>query len=210
MLAKQSQDKGILAKLLEKGLKILLEKECNQIGKVKIDIAASSIQLIKGIIERIHIIAEEINYKDLFFDEIKLEANQVKINLQLKNKGLTFKNEPKIKIKLSLSEFSLKKILLSNEWNWITNKIINEILNQDRLDDLTIKNTHISIKSSSGEKSINEDEKIELKVERGKIYLRNKTHNKSINIPIEDKFYIENATIKNNLIIILASSSISF
>ena len=210
MLPKQIQEKGILAKLLEKGIKILLRKECNQIGKVKIDIDASSIQIIKGIINKVHIIAEEINYKDLLFDKIELEANKLKINLQLKNKGLRFKNEPKIKFKLSLSESCLKKILLSKKWNWITNKITKEILNQDKLDDLIIKNDHILIKASTDTNAINEYKKLEIKAEKGKIYLTNKTHNKSINIPIEDKVYVKDATIENNLIIVLASSTISF
>ena len=57
MVEIQLQKKGILAKLLEKGIKILLKKECKQIGKIKIDIAASSIQIIKGIIQKIQIIA---------------------------------------------------------------------------------------------------------------------------------------------------------
>ena len=48
MIFNQIHEKGILAKLLEKGLKIFLKNECKKIGKVKIDIFASSLQIIKG------------------------------------------------------------------------------------------------------------------------------------------------------------------
>ena len=211
MIAKQIQEKGILAKLLEKGIKILLKKECKKIAKIKIDISASSIQIFKGIIQKIQIIAEEINYKDILCDKIELESNKVKVNFNLKNKELKFENNPKIKFKISFSENSIKKILLSNNWSWIGNSISKEILNQEQFKDIKIKNNQILIKPSKDKKTIDDEEaKFELKAKKGKIYLGNKDYKKSINIPIEDKVYVENVTIKNNIIIVFAISSLSF
>ena len=209
MISKQIQEKGILAKLLEKGIKIILKKECRKIEKIKIDIIASSIQILKGIIHKISISAEEINYKDLLFDEIKLEADEVKIFFKLNNKEFNLKNNFFIKVKISLSENSLKKILSSNRWEWIGNMISNEISNQDKLKDIEIKNDKIIIKTFKDNNTNNEGEKLDIKAENGKIYLENKSHNKSFKIPIEDKIYINNININNNSIIIYAKSSIS-
>ena len=210
MADQQIQEKGILAKLLENGIKILLKKECSHIGKLKINIYASSIQIIKGIIEKIHIISEEINYKDLLFDHIELEANKVKLNLKISNKELKFENDPRIKFKISLSESSIKKILLSRKWEWIGNIISKEIFNQDPIENIQIKNGQLLMKSSTKEKAINEEEIFDVESENGKIYLRSNSYNKSINIPIEDKIYVENLTIQNKLITVFVSSSISF
>jgi len=210
MEGNQNQEKGILAKLLEKSIKILLRKECHKIGKIKIDITASSIQILKGIIQKIHIIAEEINYKDLLFNEIELEANNVKINFKLSNKELKFTNEPIIKLKISLSDILMKKILLSNNWNWIASMIAKEVLNHDQLEDIKIINNQLLIKVSTEKKTIFKEERFDIKAENGKINLSNRTFKKSISIPIEDKVYVENITIKNNLVIVFASSSISF
>ena len=210
MVDEKIQEKGILAKLLENGIKILLKKECSHIGKLKINIYASSIQIIKGIIEKIHIISEEINYKDLLFDHIELEANKVKLNLKISNKELKFENDPRIKFKISLSESSIKKILSSRNWEWIGNIISKEIFNQDPIENIQIKNGQLLMKSSTKEKAINEEEIFDVESENGKIYLRSNSYNKSINIPIEDKIYVENLTIQNKLITVFASSSISF
>ncbi len=210
MEPQQIREKGILAKLLEKGIKILLKKECKKIDKVRVDIEASSIQIINGIIQKINIIAEEINYKNLLFDKIELEANKIKINFNISNKELEFKNEPKIKFKISLSDSSIKKILLSDDWSWIKNKITREILNKPKFEDIKIINNQLLITASKNEENINEEEIFHLKAEKGKIYLGNKVHKKSIVIPTEDKVYVENVTIKNNLIILCANSSISF
>ena len=140
MISKRIQDKGILTKLLEQGIKILVIKYCKKIGSIRIDIMASSIQIIKGELQKINIIAKDINYKDLLFDEVELESNEIKINFKITTKKLNFKNNPIIKYKISLSENSLKTILLSNNWSWIGDKISKEILNQERLEDIKIRN----------------------------------------------------------------------
>ena len=209
MITKQIQEKGILAKLLEKGIKIILKKECKKIGKIEIDVIASSIQIIRGIIRNISIIAKDINYQYLLFDEVELEAHDVHIIFNINNKELSFKENFIIKFKISLSENSLKKILLSSQWNWIWEIISKELLNQDKLEDIKIKNGQLFIITLKDNATINKEEKINIKTENGKLYLENKVHNKSIKIPLEDKVFINNVNIKNNLINIFANSSVS-
>ncbi len=208
MISKRIQDKGILAKLLEQGIKILVIKYCKKIGSIKINIIASSIQIIKGELQKINIIAEDINYKDLLFDRVELEANQIKIKLT--NKELNFKNNPKIRFNLSLSEDSLKTVLLSKNWSWIGDSICKEILNNEKLEDLNLRNDKLLIKGYKNNMTNNQAEQINIKAEKGKIYLGNKSYNKTIQVPMENKIYIENVCIENNLIKISANSSLSF
>ena len=210
MAAKRIQTKGILVKLLEKGIRILVIKECKKIRNLKIDIVSSSFQIIRGEIQKINIFAEDIDYKEFFFDEIKLEANQIKINFKLRNQELFFENNPKIKFKVSLSQNSLRKILSSNSCNCIGDLISKEILNQEKFEDIIIGDNQLLMKASKKNIAINQEKQINIKADKGKIYLENKTYNKTIEIPIEDKIYIEKIKIENNLINIFANSSISF
>ena len=210
MSSKQIKDKGILAKLIEKGIEILLKKECKKIEEIEINIFATSIQIIKGLIQKIQIMAKNINYKDLLFDEVEVEANDVQIILKINNKELSFGNNFTTKFKISLSAKSLKSVLSSKNLSWIKDMMINEILNQDKLKDIQINNGQILIKTSQDDNIIYKEEKIEIKTENGKLYLRNIANNKSIQIPIEEKVSITNVNIKNNLINITANSFISF
>ena len=210
MISKRIQDKGLLAKILETCLKILIKKECKKIGKIKINIIANSIQIIKGLIQKVYIIAKDVNYKDLFFDGVELEAKDVKIILKINNKELNFKNDFIIKFKISLSEDSLQKVLSSSNWDWVGDLISKEILNQSKLEDIRIENDQILIKTSKEKEIFNEMEKVDIKVENGKLYLENKAYNKSIKIPIENKVFFKDVNIKNNLISIFAKSSIDF
>ena len=210
MIAKRNKKKGIFVKLLEQGIRVLLIKECKKISHLTVDIISSSTQIIKGEIQGIIIIAEDINYKDLLFDEFKLEANHLKINFKLKNKEVYFMNNPIINFKFSLSQNSLRTVLLSNNWNWIKNMIGHEILNQEELEDIKISNNQLLIKAFKNDLKINQLKQINIKTEKGKVYLENKTINKTMQIPIEDKIYIKNVIIENNLINVFANSSISF
>ena len=210
MAAKLIQDKGILVKLLENAVRILIIKECKKIGNLKIDIVSSSFKIIKGEINKINIIAQDINYKDLLFDKFELVANQLKIKLNLSNKELYFENNPIINFKISLTQNSLRTILLSKSWNWIGNMISKEILNQEKYEDIIIRDGQLSMKVSKKNTNLKKEEPINIKTEKGRVYLGNKTYTKIIQIPLEDKIYVENIHIENNLINIFANSSISF
>ena len=210
MIDKRLNEKGILAKLLEQGLRLLLIKECKKISNIKIDIISSSTEVIKGNIKRINIYAEDISYKDLLFDEFELEANNLKIIFQITTKELYFKNNPIIKFKISFSQKSLKTILSYNNLNYIRNMITKDILNKAKLEDIKIKNGQLLIKANKENSTINSGEQIEIKTTKGKLYLRNRKNNKTIQIPIEEKIYIENVNIENDLINIFANSSVNF
>ena len=209
MKARLTHEKGILAKLLEQSIRILLIKECKKISNIRIDIISSTNKIIKGEIQKINIIANDIDYKDLIFDELELEAHSLKINLKIKKRELYFKNDPIIKFKISLSQNSLKSVLLYRS-NWLMNMISNEILNQAKLEDIKIKNDQLLIKASEENNNLIENSQIEITAAKGKIYLNNIINNKTIQIPIEEKINIENVNIENNLINIIGNSSISF
>ncbi len=201
---------GIIAKLLERGIKALIKKECKNIGTLKVDINASSIQIIKGMIQKIKIIADNINYKDLLFDEIELETNEVKMTFNFDNKEINFNNNLTIQLRISLSNNSIAKMLLSDNFSWIRNIISNEFLNREELEVIKIRNDLIIVKSFKDKNTFHEEKNLNIKAKEGKIYLEDRVYNKSIRIPLEDKIVIRDVNIKNNIIIISANSSISF
>ena len=139
-----------------------------------------------------------------------MEADNLKINIKLTTKELKFRNDPLIKFKISLTQSSLRTILLSKNWHWIGDKISKEILNEGKLIDIKIRNGQLLIKTSKNDINITKEQHINITAEKGKVYLNNEAGNKIIQIPLEDKIYIENIYLENKLINIFASSSVSF
>tara|TARA_Y100001978_G_scaffold58429_1_gene52617 strand:- start:190 stop:822 length:633 start_codon:yes stop_codon:yes gene_type:complete len=210
MISNTVKKKGILAKLLEQCMKILLIKECKKISNIKIDIISSTTNIVKGDIQKINLSAKGVDYKDLLFDEVKLEAQNLKINFQIKKRELHFKNDPIVKFKISLSQNSLKRFLLSKNWNWIKNLISNNLLNQAKLESVKLNNDQLLINTIKEKNKFNSPAQIEIIADKGKIYLTNRNHKKNVQIPIEEKIHIENIYIENNIINIFGNSSISF
>ena len=92
----------------------------------------------------------------------------------------------------------------------IRDSISKEILNQEKLIDIKIRNGQLLIKTSKDDINITKEQNINITAEKGKVYLNNEVYNKIIEIPVEDKIYIKKIYIENKLINIFASSSISF
>ncbi len=209
MISNLIKERGLLARLLEQGIRILLLKECKKVNNLKIDIISSSTHIIKGEIQKITISAEDINYKYLLFDKFELEADHLKVNFSFTNRELHFRTNPIIKFKISLSENSLRTVLLSTSWNWIGDIISKEIFNEEKLKDIKIINEELSIITFKKNIDINQWKQVNIKTKKGKIYLENKLYNKIVQIPIEDKIYVENVYIENNLMNIFAYSTIN-
>tara|TARA_B100000700_G_scaffold82473_1_gene92892 strand:- start:6790 stop:7431 length:642 start_codon:yes stop_codon:yes gene_type:complete len=206
MIFQNDSDRSILARLLEKGIEIILRKECKKISDLQIKIFASTKQIFKGLINKIHIEAKDINYKELYLDEVDLETEKVNIQFRI-NKELKLKNDFSIDLKIKLSEKSLKRILFSKNWSWIKDLLSREMLNTNNLDNLKIINDQIELEAITGtSKNI---ERINIGSKNGKIFLENKSNNKSILIPIEDKVYIKSTDLKDNSITLLANSTVS-
>ena len=202
--------KGILARFLEKAIVIFLKKECKKINEIEINFFASSIQIIKGFINKIHIKAKGVNYRDFLFDEIELEANDVKVNFKLRNKKLDLKNNFKVKFRILLNQKSLKSILILSKWKSIGDLISKKILNIDKLDDVEIENGQIQLKGLLGSHNKSKIATVNIYTKKGKVYLRTKDNIRQFEIPIEDKIYIKEICTNKESIIIFGSSHISF
>ena len=209
MISDSKKEKSILTSLIEKALKIYINKECTEITNLDVNIYSSTIQIITGFIKKINIKAKKVNYKNILLDEIELEAKGVKINYKIRNKQIKFKDNIKIVFSISLSNKSLKQILFSDNWNWIGKKISEEILNLNKLKDITIINEQIKIECVDENNESRDTDKLYIKEKNGKIYLVNESLNKFLLIPIEDKIYISKVQIKNDLLVLNANSSVS-
>lgn len=202
----KKKKKGILARLIEKGIEMFLRKECKMIKNINISIFSSNSEIIKGEINKIKITAERVNYKELLFNEIELQTNKLRVNYRIKNKQLNFKDSFLVKIKISLTRDSLKIILNSQDWSWIGCLISEKLLKLTQLADVKIENNILELKGSNRENTNHKTELVEIKAKKGKIHLENINNMYSMIIPIEDKIYINHINIVENKININAQS----
>ena len=201
--------KGFLSKVIEKSIELFLKKECKTIKNININISSSNRELIKGEINQMKITAEKVNYKEFLFNDIELQTNKLRINYQIINKQLKSKDNFLVRIKISLTGESLKKILNSKNWAWIGCLISEKLLNTSQFNDLKIENNIIELKGSNRNNTNHKTELIQIKSKAGKIHLENINNMYSMIIPIEDKIHINHINIVENIININAQSEAS-
>ncbi len=209
MKGQKNKTKGVLAKLIEKGIEIFLKRECKAINSININIFSDNSEIIKGVINQMEITAKEVNYKELFFNKVELQTNKLRINYPTIQKQLSFKDSFSIKMKISLKGESLQEILSSQNWAWIGSLISEKLLNSSQLKDLRIESNIINIKCSNRNNTNYKTESFEIKSKDGKIHLGNINNMDSMIIPIEDKIYINHINIVNNQININAHTEVS-
>ncbi len=209
MEEERKRRKGILAELIKKGIEIFLKKKCRMIKNININISSSNRDILKGEISQLMITAEEVNYNELLFNKIELQTSKLSIHYRIINKQINSENSFLLKIKLSITGDSLKKMLISQDWGWIGGLISKELLNVSKLTDLKIENNIIELKGSNMNNTDNKTELVEIKSKEGKIYLKNINNIYSMTIPIEDKIYINHINIVEDKININAEAETS-
>ena len=209
MKEKKNEEKGILSKVIKKVIEILLKKECKMIKNININVSSTNQEILKGEINLIKITAENVNYKELLFNEIELQTNKLRINYQIINNKLNFKDSFSVKIKISLTGESLHKILNSQNWLWVGSIISEKLLKLNHLTDIKISNNIIELKASDKNNTNYKTELVKIESKEGKIHLQNINNMYSIIIPIEDKIYINKINIVGDRININAQSEIS-
>ncbi len=209
MKEKRKERKGVLSKLIEKGIEIFLKKECRMIKNININISSSNREIIKGEINEMKITAEEVNYKELIFNNIELQTSKLGFDFQIINKQLKSKDNFLLKMKITLTGESLNKMLNSQNWDWIGCLISQKLLNLSQFTDLQIENNIIKIKGSNKDKTNHKTELVKIKSKEGKIHLKNIDNMYSMTIPIEENIYINHINIIENKININAQSEAS-
>ena len=133
-----------------------------------------------------------------------------KIRYNIKDKSLIFNDNLSIQFNLQLSKKSLNKILSSKNWSWIGERISTEVLNLSKLNFIDIKNNKIEIDAHDEKNNLNRKEFINIQLKDGKIYLESELNSRSTMIPIEEKIIISELKLKDNFIIISATSLVNF
>ncbi len=205
----EKQSRGILARLIEKGVELILRKECNNINDIEISILATNFGILKGHINKIRIDAKEVNFKDLIIDKLNLETNKLDISYQIRNGKININDEFSIKFKLSISQISLKKILFSKKWTWLGELIVKELLNLDKLTDIKILNDLFEITGKDKKDSYSNKILFKLIPKEGKVNLEGISIKNSFSIPIEEKIFIYDIFIEDNVLKISGYSNVT-
>ena len=200
-IEKHIKGKGILAKLIETALILWIKKQCEEVNNLILKVKGSNINLLKGNISEIRLIASGILFKEIPIQDINISSSEIHFNLSLKDKSINFKENLKVSADISITRDGFTKILIESRWAFLGELIQKEFLNMRSINYISLKNGNIQICSSEDRKttttSINT---FKLICREGKPELIDIKSSKSIEIPMDQNIFCKNTKISDNLL----------
>tara|TARA_Y100001968_G_C19275099_1_gene676294 strand:- start:251 stop:886 length:636 start_codon:yes stop_codon:yes gene_type:complete len=200
--------KDLLIKLIETGIKLWIKSKCNAISEIKLYLNTSTKELLKGTISSIDFEAEKVNLKDIIINKVLIKTDHVEISSNFLTSKVSFRNEIKVNLMLIVSEESLEKTLLSDQWNWLGDLICNNLTQIDHIQRLNIIENKLELYGESSCLPRRNKGYLTLSVNSGKLVLINEETNKNFTIPMEESIYITKAYLNNKYITVYADAKI--
>ncbi|WP_320668029.1 DUF2993 domain-containing protein [Prochlorococcus sp. MIT 1307] len=201
MSNKPLSKKGPLIQIIESGLEIWVRTQCQSIGKIKIEINASALELLTGRFSGAKIKANDVIFKGLPFYEVSLTSNSLHLQIDLSNKKqkVSLKDIFEVQGRISLESQSLNKIIFSKQWSWIGDWLAKNLLEVTKLEALSIKGNSIEAKSTGKDPVINSNnvEFLEVEANSGTLIFKNKSKDISKLLPMDPSIFIDSATLED-------------
>tara|TARA_Y100001968_G_scaffold195210_1_gene179081 strand:+ start:16758 stop:17402 length:645 start_codon:yes stop_codon:yes gene_type:complete len=206
----QQNNKGFLNNIIETCLELWIKNKCTSISNIKVLINSKNKELLRGYINNVQIIAEHVNFKNLLLESVNINANNIKIKLDLASKSITIEDEVIVNITIKVSERSLEKTLLSKKWYWLGCLMSKELIGMESLKGVNIVNNELQLKCTNKLSKELDSKKVTLNIltKEGRILLINNENSRDLIIPMEESIYIKNALLNNNILTISGNAKV--
>ena len=199
--------------LLETGLSYWVRSQCKSIDSLKITIKGLSLGFLKNEISDINLIAKEVNFKDIYFEKLNINAELIKFKLNLMNRSkgvLSIKDDFKIEGRLSMSSKDINLVLSSLTWFSLKEWIISSFFSQQTNVNSQIKNNLLILQAfdSTNNKKNLEEKIFSLQSKSGNLLFRDINSCYEKDFPIEDSIFIKDTYFSGNTVNFLIESTV--
>ena len=211
MSTKASKKKDYLISLIEIALKYWIRSQCNSIEDIYINIKGDALNIINGKISGLSVKGNRIDFKGLLIQSISINSEEITLEVGISLKGV--KAIPikdfKIKGNIVLSSKDLNTILSAPTWSWIANWLCSNFCNNANFAELKINQNELILKSYINEIQSTNINYLFLEAKDGTILFKDKESLREALLPMDNSICINNINLKESILTIDGSSSIS-
>ncbi len=193
-----------LLKILAKGLNLWIRSKCNLVDSLSIDIQGSSLNLMRGSIDKLSIKAEGIDYQGIIFDTADIKSSKLKISLSFDNKTNLVKLDDTFEIdgKFSMSNNNINQVLMSERWHFISTLIARKLMDSDHLLSVSIESNLLKLKAFDPKQDLTMEDLFSVSVSSDTIKISNTKTNNYLLLPMDKLIKIKCAFIERNIFFI--------
>ena len=199
--------------LLETGFTYWVRSQCKSIDSLKINIKGLSLGFPNNKVSDINLIAKEVNFKDIHFEQLNINAEFIKFKINLMNKSggiLSIEDDFKIEGRLSMSSKDINLVLSSLTWYSLKEWIISSFFNQQTDINSQIKNNLLILQAfdSTNNKMNFEEKMFSLQAKNGSLSFRDINSCYEKDFPIEDSIFIKDTYFSGDKVNFLIESKV--
>lgn len=145
-------DGGPVLQLLASALQLWIRQQCQAVESLDLHLHGSALQLLRGRLEGVTLVAHKVRYQDLCFERVQLRSApiQVRMGRLLKGQGLELEHLFAITGVVAFTGEGLELVLTRPPWSWLGDQLARETLGCDPLQGLAIAEDQLQLRAGLG------------------------------------------------------------
>ncbi len=126
--------------LLASGLQIWIRQQCQAVDALDLQLHGSALQLLRGRLEGVSLVAQGVVYQQLEFERVELTSSLIRVQMGglLQGQGLQLQEPFQISGTVCFSAEGLERALTSPPWGWLGDLLAQQLLGRAPLRNLRI------------------------------------------------------------------------
>ena len=201
-----------LIQIIQIALELWVRSQCKSLSEIKVDIHGSTSDILSGNISRTKVEASNVNFKNISLEKVELISGPINIKTNFFNKENRINIEESFWINgfISLGEEDLNGIIKSEDWNWISDALAENLLGKEhRLKKIIINHNSLGFHASNIHSEELRVEEYDIKESSGTLKFSSLTSPKFFLLPMDPSIKIEKVEIQNNKLLISLNSEVN-
>ncbi len=148
----QGHEAGPVLALLSRGLEFWVRQQCQAIEQLDIQLEGTALQLLRGRLAGVIVLARGVRYQELELAEVQLrgEAMEVRIGRLLRRQTLELESPFRVRGTIRFSGEGLNRSLAHPNWNWLADQLAEDLLGIQPLASLNLQDDRLILQACSG------------------------------------------------------------
>lgn len=202
---------GPVMQLLASGLQLWIRQQCQGIGSLDIQVEGSALQLLRGRLAGVHLLARRVVYRDLHLELVELHSGPIQVHIGnlLKGQSLQLERAFEIQGRVSFTPDGLTRSLSAPAWRSLGDSLSEELLGIVPLVELRMHHDSLVFAARGlGSRDLVELETSIAAVE-GSVEIRSRAGRVSCRLPMDPGITIEAARLEAGMLQLQGQARVS-
>ncbi|MEX0589047.1 MAG: DUF2993 domain-containing protein [Cyanobium sp.] len=202
---------GPVMQLLARGLQLWIRQQCQAIGFLDIQLEGTALQLLRGRLAGVQLMARRVVYKDLHLELVELRSGSIQVHIGnlLKGQPLELERAFQIEGQVSFTPDGLSRSLIAPQWRALGDSLGEHLLGIVPLVELGMNHDHLVFAAQGlGSRELIQLETTITAVE-GSVEICSCDGTISCRLPMDPNISIEAARLESGMVHLLGVAQVS-